>query len=251
LIGNMGGLCIAQGKLSEAETYCREALEKRRLVLGDEHFNTLNSIINMGAVLQLQGKLAEAEPYFYEALEKTRRVLGEQHPDTLTAINNMGVSLRAQDKLSEAEPYYREAMEKSRLVLGDAHYDTLVSIVNLGDLLRVQGKNAEAISLLVPAEPAARQAFTGGNAPHLGRLLSALGCARVATGEFDAAEANLSEAHAILGGAEGATARDRTDVLTCLVELYDAWYTAEPDQDYDTKTAEWRVKLIELQAEQD
>jgi tetratricopeptide (TPR) repeat protein len=42
----------AQGKLSEAEPYYREALEGRRRVLGDEHPDTLTSINNMGVLLQ-------------------------------------------------------------------------------------------------------------------------------------------------------------------------------------------------------
>ncbi len=56
----MGGLLRAQGKLAEAEPYCREALEKRRRVLGDEHPDTLISIHSMGCLLLAQGKHTEA-----------------------------------------------------------------------------------------------------------------------------------------------------------------------------------------------
>ncbi len=60
-IGDMGYLLHEQGKLAEAEPYCREALEVSRRVLGNEHRDTLISINNMGMLLQGQGKLAEAE----------------------------------------------------------------------------------------------------------------------------------------------------------------------------------------------
>ena len=76
-----------------------------------------------------------------------------------------------------------------------------------------------------------------GNAPRLGRLLTALGCARAATGEFSAAEADLGEAYAILSEAKGATEQDREDVLRGLVNLYEAWRSSEPDKGYDTKMA--------------
>jgi hypothetical protein len=31
-------------------------------------------------------------------------------------------------------------------------------------------------------------------------------------------------------------------VLSSLVELYDAWHTAEPEKGYNAKVAEWRAK---------
>ena len=50
-----------QGKFAEAEPYYREALEKRRRVLGEEHPDTLVSINNMATLLEKQGRLDEAE----------------------------------------------------------------------------------------------------------------------------------------------------------------------------------------------
>jgi tetratricopeptide (TPR) repeat protein len=72
-----------------AEPYLREALEKSRRVLGDEHLDTLFSIDNRGNLLANQGKLTEAEPYFREALEIRRRVLGDEHEHTLHSIGNL------------------------------------------------------------------------------------------------------------------------------------------------------------------
>ena len=66
--------------------------------------------------------------------------------------------------------------------------------------------------------------------------------------EYDAAEANLSEAQAILSEAKGAAERDRTDVLNDLVELYDAWHAAEPGKSYDAKAAEWKDRLQEQES---
>lgn len=87
--------------------------------------------------------------------------------------------------------------------------------------------------------------------PRVGRFLTALGRARVTVGEFEAADANLTEAHAVLSESKGATDRDRTDVLDGLVELYDALHAAEPDKDFDAQAAEWRAKLAERRAKPD
>ena len=246
---NMGAVLRAMGRLSEAELYCREALEIHRRVLGDEHPDTLISIGNMGVLLQAQGKLAEAEPYLREALAASRRVLGDEHPDTLRTIGNMGALLQAQGQLAEAEYYYREALEKCHRVLGDGHSQTLISIGNMGGLLQAQGKPTEAIELLAPAEPAARRAFTAGHAVRLSRFLTALGRARAAAGDFDSAEANLSEAYSILNEASGATAEHRADVLSGLVELYDRWHASEPHEGHEVRATEWHAKLDKLQTE--
>jgi hypothetical protein len=56
----MGVLLQGRSKLSEAEPYCREAVEKHRRLFGEEHPHTLNAVVNMGCLLQAMNKPAEA-----------------------------------------------------------------------------------------------------------------------------------------------------------------------------------------------
>jgi len=248
-ISSLGSLLWSQGKLDQAEPYYREDLEKSRRVLGEEHPNTLVSINNMGGLLRAQGKLDQAEPYWREALEKRRRVLGEEHPVTLISIGSMGLLLQTQGRLAEAEPYYREAVEKSRRVLGEEHINTLSITSNLGRLLQQQGKHQDALDLLLPVEPAARKAFTGGNASRLAGFLTNFARARVGVGHdaegFKLAEANLLEAHPIYLAAKdrGPTHKDTIACVQALVDLYTAWHAAEPGKGFDAKAAEWKAKL--------
>ena len=76
----------------------------------------------------------------------------------------------------------------------------------------------------------------------LGRFLSALGRMRIGLGEFEEAETNLTEAHDILREAKGASARDRTDVLTCLAQLYEAWGKPQKAEEYRHILAEITAK---------
>jgi non-specific serine/threonine protein kinase/serine/threonine-protein kinase len=221
-LNNLGNLLQTLGK-AEAEAYYREALEKRRRVLGDEHPYTLNSIQNLATLLLSQGGLEEAELLTGEALEQRRRLLGGDHPDTLMSMNHMALLWEKQGRLAEAEAYHRQVFEGLRRVLGDEHPYTFKSLANLSSLLQTQGKHLEAVELLVEAEPTARRKFADGNAPRLGRFLIDLGHARVAAGQFEAAEANLTEAHEILY-ADGVGQEWRPhDVLNELAQLYDAW----------------------------
>ena len=248
-IANMGVLLQSQGKLVEAATYYRHALQKRRSNLGEEHPDTLSSINNMGALLQAQGRFAEAESYFREALEKRRRVLGDEHPSTITAIVNMGVLLFAYGKLDAAERHLLYALEKYVQVLGDENPQTLDFVTLLLRLQLVHQYGEEAINLAEPFEPAARKAFSGGNAPRLATFLTLLGRARVGVGygreRYAAAEANLLEAHAIFLAAKdlGPSHKDTLECVQALVDLYTAWEQAESGKGYAAKTAEWKATM--------
>jgi Tetratricopeptide repeat len=161
----------------------------------------------------------------------------------------MGLLLQAQGRLAEAEPYLREALEKSRRTLGEEHLDTLISVSLMVRLKLDQDRAREALDLITPYEPAARKAFTGGNARRLADFLTGFGRARASVGydaeRFTLAESNLLEAHPIYVAAKdrGPAHKDTLECAQALVDLYTAWDTAEPGKGYDAKAAEWKVKL--------
>ncbi len=143
-IANMGLLRKAQGKFAEAEVLFREAAEKNRRLRGEEHPETLISMMNLGGMLQTQGKFADAEAIFRDVLEKSRRVRGEGHPHTLTALSTLGNTIQAQGRTAEAEPFHLEALEKQRRYLGADHPTTLTGISNMGALRQAQRRLDEA-----------------------------------------------------------------------------------------------------------
>ena len=57
-----------------------EALEARRITLGNRHLSTLSSVNNLGRLLKDKGDLAAAEPLLREAMEGRREALGARHP---------------------------------------------------------------------------------------------------------------------------------------------------------------------------
>jgi serine/threonine protein kinase/tetratricopeptide (TPR) repeat protein len=202
-INNMGALLWGQGlqaqgpyaqdKLAEAEPYFREALDKRRRLLGDDHPDTLISINNMGALLKAQGKLAEAEPYFREALQSCRRVLGDEHPDTLSSVNSMGSLLEAQGNRAEAEPYFFEALEMSRRLFKGDHPEVAYSLSNVASVLQAQGRVAEAEPLLAQGLEMYRRLYQGDH-PEVAKGLDNLAKARQDLGREAEAEPLLAQA---------------------------------------------------------
>ena len=66
VIDNLGVLLYRQGKLDEAVTMCREAVQAGRETLGGTHVSTLISINKLGSLLMAQSELDEAEPLLRE-----------------------------------------------------------------------------------------------------------------------------------------------------------------------------------------
>jgi tetratricopeptide (TPR) repeat protein len=115
-MSHVGYLLQAQGTFAESESFWREAVERGRRVLGDEHEDTQSWIDWMARVLQAQGKLTEAESLRRELLETSRRLRGEHHADTLVAMRSLGGLLvrmgrhrEAVELLSPAEAAMRSA----------------------------------------------------------------------------------------------------------------------------------------------
>jgi hypothetical protein len=74
-----------------------------------------------------------------------------------------------------------------------------------------------------------------------------LGMARRALGfepsRFDAAEANLIEAHGILVAARGETHKTTLECVQALVDFYEVRGAVEPGEGYRDKGAAWQARL--------
>lgn len=64
-------------------------MKKRRKFLGQEHNETLQSMILVGSIYRLIGKCDEAEKLEVQVTETSLRALGAEHLDTLTSKANL------------------------------------------------------------------------------------------------------------------------------------------------------------------
>jgi tetratricopeptide (TPR) repeat protein len=149
---NLGQTLTRQREYAAAEPYLREALDRRRRDLGDDHPLTVGNASTLASLLTNRGKLPEAEALANEALGKSRRLYGDEHAETLKAMTVTAQALLGQNKLADAEPLCREALATGRRVLGEDHPDVIVWTANLGHLLWWTGRSAEA-------EPYCREAL--------------------------------------------------------------------------------------------
>jgi tetratricopeptide (TPR) repeat protein len=136
--------CYERGKVSEALTLLQEECKNRKIYLGDEHPDTLQSMNNTAFLLQRgSGDAAGAEALFRKALEGRRKVLGNQHPDTHNSLYALADCYMKLGRLDDALPLYREELIASKALLGDDHPDTQVSLRSMEGALALTLKRAK------------------------------------------------------------------------------------------------------------
>jgi tetratricopeptide (TPR) repeat protein len=119
-------------------------LETNKRALGEQHPDTLKSMINLASVLQDHNQYEAAEELFRRALDGREKVLGKEHPATLGSMGNLAAVLRDQGKYNAAEELYRQALYGREKVLGGEHPTILKSMNSLASVLRDQGKYSDA-----------------------------------------------------------------------------------------------------------
>jgi len=144
-IGNAFG---ALNQLEAAEEQFSRAEEIRRLVLGEEHPDTLSSMEILAVTRSQTGKLDAAEPLQKQVLKVRRRILGEEHPDTLKSMDDLRLTLLKRGSLDEMEALEREILKVRHRILGETHSATLSAMGSLARVLRRRRKLDEAEGLL-------------------------------------------------------------------------------------------------------
>ena len=215
LRNEFGAIYYMLGLTERAEPQYVTALALRRLHLGDEHRDTLDSVNNLGQLRMRQGRLAEAEVLIREALSGRSGVLGADHAETLTARMHLGMVLEALDRAEEAEMVLRETLAAQLAALGEDHNGTLTTMANLSSLIRRRGAIVEAEQLI-------RRAYEGlkrvHGADHPTTLLALGGVAKILKDrkQYDQAEPLYREQVAGLGRAMG---EDHPDTLIAAANL--------------------------------
>ena len=67
-------------------------IEKMKQTLGEEHPDTLISMLYLASTYRRQGQWKEAEALEVVVVEKRKQALGDEHPDTLKSIDNLAAT---------------------------------------------------------------------------------------------------------------------------------------------------------------
>jgi tetratricopeptide (TPR) repeat protein len=189
----LGNTYRALGQYEPAELHLKRAIELRRVELGEDDLETLQSQSVLAVVYLKQGRYGDAEPLMVAVLEAWRRMLGAEHGDTLAAMNNLAQLYRRQGRYDEAEPLMVEVLEGQRRARGEEDPRTLGFLNNLGILYFQQGRYDQAEPLLAEALEARRRVL-GADHPHTLASMSSLAMLYGRQKRYDEAEPLLLEA---------------------------------------------------------
>lgn len=213
----------ARGDDEGAADLQRQTLARRRLVNGNEHYDTTIAMSNLAVSLVKMGTdLDEAEALYREAIAVQEKLLGEDSDVLARTCSNFGLLLRDLGRLDEAEAMLVRALRIRERQLGVDHRDTLVTRHNLALVLRTEGDFERAARYADAVVKSALKAYPEGHyATALFRLN--LGACLRNLGRFEEAEVQLQASYRELTAALGEDHEYVATAARYLAKLYEDW----------------------------
>jgi tetratricopeptide (TPR) repeat protein len=135
------------GLFPEAQKQIEQALDVRRLVLGEAHRDTLETMAVLADLYAMEGKFALAEPLFLKTQAAGDGVWSPHQDERLSLMRNLGLLYWREGKYLEAESILTKTLEVQRNVLHKDDADSLNTLSALGVVYQNEAKYAEAEKL--------------------------------------------------------------------------------------------------------
>jgi len=177
---------------TEAETHLQRSKELREKALGDDHADTLESMLLLGVLYAYMERVAEAEGIFQLVYERRKSSLGEHHPDTLQVLGNFGFLYFLNGNHDQAIESFQTVMEGETACLGAEHSRTLTTTLNLASALLAVGRLTEAEEL-GQAVLSHRREKLGLDHPETFETQKLVARIHLANGKFELAESMLDQ----------------------------------------------------------
>jgi len=198
------------GRLDQAETLFRQAVEQYAGLPGSDNLQTLECLANLAIVLTDLGRLDEAEDLFRSVLAQKTEALGPEHPDVGVTLHNLANVYREQGRYRDAQ----EVLQRSLAIgLATSGADTLTTAQTEANLAAVWvdlGQYDEAQSLIDRALEVQSRRMPGDH-PNLWLSRSVVANIAVGRRQFASAQALYFQISQALEPTLG------PDHLTCLI----------------------------------
>ena len=185
VLTNLGSVAYLEGKMEEAESLDRRALEIESRLYGPQHKDLLRSTDHLGRDLVRESKFDEARALLEKTLATYEGVYGPWYPAAAATHQDLGVLYLQQNQCDAAADQYERALAILERVHGSSRQVGLV-LTSLGTAKECGKKYDEAVAYQQRALSVLESAL-GPNHIDLNHPLKGLGSALVKRG--DAAEA--------------------------------------------------------------
>ena len=138
----------ALARYEDAYELSRTTLDRMRVVLGDDHEETL-ILMNCHCIdLWARGEFAESLKFTAGSLERHLAVFGPDHPRTFAAMNNYAEDLQLNSSYMAARKLHEQIYEEKLVVYGrDDHPRVLFTLGALGRTTMAEGHYADALEI--------------------------------------------------------------------------------------------------------
>ena len=186
LLQTLGGIAQNLGRLDQAETLLKRALELRRAAFGQDHPDVARSLVASGQLASARGKYDDAEREIREGLAMLRRHLSRKDPEVARAVSALGRVLENAGRYPEAIRELEEAVRLQSRRPG-LEGDLSQSLTELANCYFYTGQYAKADTLNQQVLAVDRQLY-GARHPHVADDLINLGAVQFEGGHYVEAE---------------------------------------------------------------
>jgi eukaryotic-like serine/threonine-protein kinase len=186
LYETLGTIYQKLGKLDQAETLLRQALEQRRRMFGADSTEVAESLVALGQLKADQAHMEEAEQLVRQGLEMDRRHLPPNHPAIANATAALGKILEDRGQYDQSILALNEAV-RLQSASGRVTPDLAASLSELANSQFYAGHYDASDALNHRVLEMHRQLY-GDNHPLVADTLINLGEIQVQSGHYDRAE---------------------------------------------------------------
>jgi serine/threonine protein kinase/Tfp pilus assembly protein PilF len=144
----LGMAFLGLGEPDKARKNLESASEKRRVVLGPDHPQTLATMNSLANVYRQSRDFKRAFALYKEVQARMRLILGPNHEDTISSMDDLAWAYLLDDKPELAIPLLQRTVEWRRANYGPDSPHTINSLDSLGVAYRLLGDLHLAVSLL-------------------------------------------------------------------------------------------------------
>ncbi len=190
---SLGTVMLARGRLAEADSLFRAALNIRATALGPRHPLTAQTVNQLAVTSYRRGDFVSAESLFQLAGTSFDSTHGPQHRYTVTARQNRAAALIELRRFSEAEVILREELQRAVNARGPDDVQVATIRRNFGVVLHRTGRLAAAERELRETLRVTLTSYDAGN-PRLADVWTSLGDLLIDRGKAAEAEPMLADA---------------------------------------------------------
>ncbi|MFK7884081.1 MAG: tetratricopeptide repeat protein [Phycisphaerales bacterium] len=242
-LNNLASVLSRIGETDRAIVLAVEAHEGRKDVLGVNDPRTFVSLLNLASALTNADRFDESLPMLRDGVERATDGLGSDHPTTVDISTTYARSLFEHGDLAEAERVVRSCISvQKQSDPGMIQARTLSAFSVLASILNKQTKHEAALDLTSEVLELLRNS---GREEHqlMPQLLRLHGQVLTSLGQFSEAEAALMEAQTVSDHADEESPQFKA-FKTARIELYEAWFQAEPSPEIEAKLQQWKKKHL-------